>query len=227
MDKDYRLGDFIIKKLDETLKVNPDEFAALKAALERDTFKVLVATILSQNTTERNTFKALERLEKIGIKPERLATLTKDELEKIIAPAGLQSQKAEAILQVAKLVRDKYGGDLSRLLKEDEQRIREELHSVRGIGEKTIDVLLANHGFPVIPIDTHVRRVAQRLGLTDSTKYEDIRGDLHRVFRPEVRLQAHLLLIKLGREICKARKPACEKCPLKSVCKYYKAYNKQ
>ncbi|MGC9108470.1 MAG: endonuclease III domain-containing protein, partial [Infirmifilum sp.] len=99
--------------------------------------------------------------------------------------------------------------------------VREELGKIRGIGDKTIDVLLANYGYPIVAIDTHVRRVARRLGLTHAKTYMAIREDLEKVFRPEKRLTAHLLLILLGRNICKAKRPACLECPLKDICEYY------
>ncbi|MEZ0346637.1 MAG: endonuclease III [Infirmifilum sp.] len=220
----YDLGDLIVEKLRRAFKINPDEFAALKAAGEKNPLKVLVATILSQNTTEKNTFRAISQLEsKVGIDPNRLATIDLEELERVIAPAGLQKSKAFAIQAAARVLVEKYGGDINKLLSEGEARVREELGKIKGIGEKTIDVLLANSGFPVVAIDTHVRRVSRRLGLTTSKSYKAIRDDLHRVFRPEKRLEAHLLIIKLGREVCKARAPACVRCPLNDVCKFYLA----
>jgi len=101
--------------------------------------------------------------------------------------------------------------------------VRRELTAVRGIGYKTVDVLLASFGYPVLPVDTHVKRVARRLGLSGSSSYMGVRRDLERVFRPEARFEAHLLLIKLGREVCKAREPRCRECPLNDTCAYYSA----
>jgi endonuclease-3 len=218
----YELGDTILDKLSRTFQISPDDFAALKAALGRDYFKVLVATILSQNTNEKNTFKAIKKLEEsIGIKPHLLASVDENYLEEAISPAGLQSTKSKAIKEAAKLIVERYDGDITNLLKKGEKRVREELGKIRGIGDKTIDVLLANYGYPIVAIDTHVRRVARRLGLTHAKTYMAIREDLEKVFRPEKRLTAHLLLILLGRNICKAKRPACLECPLKDICEYY------
>ncbi len=222
MENDFELGDIILEKLSRAYKIDPGEFAALKAAREGDPFKVLIATIISQNTTEKNTFRALERLEEtIGVDPFKLSNAEVEEVASAISPAGLQRQKAVAIVSVARLLVDKYRGRIEELLKRGEDVVRRELRSLRGVGEKTVDVLLANAGFPVVPVDTHVKRVAQRLGITRSRSYLGVKSDLHRVFRPERRLEAHLLLIKLGREVCKARKPQCERCPLRDICKYY------
>ncbi len=222
MKDDFELGDIILEKLSRAYKIDPGEFAALKAAREGDPFKVLIATIISQNTTEKNTFRALERLEEtIGVDPFKLSNAEVEEVASAISPAGLQRQKAVAIVSVARLLVDKYRGRIEELLKRGEDVVRRELRSLRGVGEKTVDVLLANAGFPVVPVDTHVKRVAQRLGITRSRSYLGVKSDLHKVFRPERRLEAHLLLIKLGREVCKARKPQCERCPLRDICKYY------
>jgi len=220
----YELGDLILRRLGRELRISSDEFAALKAAQEKNPFKVLIATILSQNTTEKNTFRALQRLEEeLGVSPLTLSKVDVEELARVISPAGLQQQKAEAIVSLSKLLVENYGGSLERMLQKGEEEVRRELSKIKGIGEKTVDVLLANTGFPVVPVDTHVKRVARRLGLTQSNTYSRIKMDLHKVFRPERRLEAHLLLIKLGREICKARNPRCEVCPLRDICEYAKA----
>ena len=154
----------------------------------------------------------------VGLEPPRIVAAGASRVEEAIRVAGLQRQKAAAIVEVSRLLLREYGGDLRRLLSEGEERVREVLGSVRGIGEKTVDVLLALSGYPVVPVDTHVRRVARRLGLARGSGYRAVREALHRVFREEARLEAHLLLIKLGREVCKARGPRCRECPLRDLC---------
>ncbi|MEM0459484.1 MAG: endonuclease III [Thermofilaceae archaeon] len=215
----YDFGDEILRLLRARFQIDESEFAALKAGRSGDPFRVLVATIISQNTNERNTFLAFERLEReIGVDPASIVAAGVKRVEEAIRVAGLQKQKAEAIVAAAELVLRDYGGDLGKLLKEGEERVRTVLGGIRGIGEKTVDVLLAFSGFPVVPVDTHVRRVAKRLGIATGSSYEAVRESLHRVFREEYRLEAHLLLIKLGRELCKARSPQCPVCPLSKIC---------
>jgi len=215
----YELGDRILQLLRSRLRFDEGDFAALRAGRSGDPFRVLVAAIISQNTSERNTFAALERLEReVGVEPSRILAAGVERVESAIRPAGLQRQKARAIVAAAKLVAEAYGGDLRALLRRGEDEVRRVLGSVEGIGEKTVDVLLAFSGYPVVPVDTHVRRVARRLGLASGSSYRAVREALHRVFREEVRLEAHLLLIKLGREICRARNPQCGSCPLASLC---------
>ncbi|MCS7104114.1 MAG: hypothetical protein NZ954_00925 [Thermofilaceae archaeon] len=218
MSEKFAIGDEILEILKGSLSIRAGEFAALDAGVG-DPFRVLVATIISQNTNERNTYLALDRLERvIGVDPPRLLSTGVEAIEKVIAVSGLQGQKARAIHEAARLVIERYNGDMKKLLELGEEKVRVELSSIRGIGDKTIDVLLAFSGFPVLPVDTHVKRVSRRLGLTNSSSYNGIKRDLHNVFRKEVRLLAHLLLIKLGREICKARAPLCSRCPLLSKC---------
>lgn len=215
----YELGDEILQRLKRRFEVRTGEFAALEAGRTGDPFRVLIATIISQNTNERNTFRAFENLEReVGVNPEKILAAGVERVGEAIRAAGLWSQKAAAIVATAELVMKKYGGRLQELLDRGEDEVRRELGSIRGVGEKTIDVLLAFSGFPVIPVDTHVKRVATRLGLARGSSYREVREALHSVFREENRLEAHLLLIKLGREVCSARKPKCWECPLSELC---------
>jgi len=222
MVNQYALGDEIIRKLKSSLRVSEEEFAAFYIAKHtRDPFKVLVVTILSQNTAEKNTFRAFYRLEeKVGVSPENILNVDIKEIEDAIKPAGLYRGKARAIRLLAEVVQNELGGNLSKLLEKGVKEVRETLGKIPGIGEKTIDVLLVNWGYPVIPIDTHIRRVSLRLGLTSRSNYRSIREALHRIFREEVRADAHLYLIKMGRTFCKPKKPLCDRCPLKEYCKY-------
>ncbi|MEM0335544.1 MAG: endonuclease III [Thermofilum sp.] len=219
MSGSFELGDVILRLLKERFELDSSEFAALEAAKSGDPFRVLVATIISQNTNERNTFLAFERLEReVGVEPARVLEAGAEKVGKAIRVAGLWEQKAKAIVAAAELVLRDYGGDLRKLLERGEEEVRRVLGSVRGVGDKTIDVLLAFSGFPVVPVDTHVRRVAKRLGLAKGSSYREVRESLHKVFRERSRLEAHLLLIKLGREICTAREPKCGECPLSKLC---------
>ncbi len=218
----YRLGDEILRRLRERFEIVDEEFVARWVArTTRDPFRVLVAVIISQNTAERNTFAAYKRLEEmVGVEPEKIVEAGVERVVEAIRPAGLQEAKARAIVEAARLVLEKYGGDLGRLLERGVDAVREELLRIPGIGEKTVDVLLSSWGYPVVAVDTHVRRVARRLGLAEGSSYRAVREALHRVFRPEKRLEAHLLLILLGRRICTARRPRCGECPLRDLCPY-------
>jgi len=175
----------------------------------RKPFPVLVATILSQNTTEKNSFAAWKRLEeRLGeITPEKVLELG-EELKELIKPVGLQEQKASAILEAARRWKE-----LERAIAEGK---REELLKIKGIGKKTADVVLMTFGHPAFPVDTHVMRVSKRLGLAEGS-YDSVSSRLAQLFRG-VEREAHMYLILLGRKYCKAKKPRCDGCPLSDMC---------
>jgi len=218
----YELGDEILDRLRERFEVVDEEFVARRVArTTSDPFRTLVAVIISQNTAERNTAAAYKRLEeRVGVEPEKILEAGVEAVAEAIRPAGLQEAKARAIVEAARLVAERYGGDMRRLMGEGPEAVREVLLGIPGIGDKTVDVLLSNWGYPVVAVDTHVRRVARRLGLAEKSGYRAVRESLHRVFRPERRLEAHLLLILLGRRVCRAREPRCRECPLRDLCAY-------
>ncbi len=216
----YIFGDILLKILEDNLDIHEDDFVAWKVtSQERDPFKILVAIILSQNTIEKNTLRAYIALnEKIGVSPSAIYETNIDLVKEAIRIAGLQDSKAKAIKLLAKKIIEDLGGDSYKLYKLNADAIRNLLDDIPGIGRKTIDVFLANIGYPILPIDTHIKRVSYRIGLTNHKVYIKIQQDLHTFFRPESRLKAHMYLIKLGRVYCKAISPRCDLCPLRNYC---------
>ncbi len=215
-------GRTILRRLEEALDFKEEEFVSLMASKSRNPFEVLVTTIVSQNTNDRNTAKAMRRLKGIlgRVDPEGIERISLRELEDALRPAGLYRQKAKVIKRVAALLR---GGKLERILEKDLEEARRELISLPGVGPKTADVLLSVMGRgPTIAVDRHITRVALRLGLSKSSDYEEIRRSLMELFDPDDYLKAHLLLIKLGRVYCRPRNPKCGECPLRDVCEYAK-----
>lgn len=202
-----------------------DDFAALKAYCEfRDPFQVLIMTILTQNTSDRNAIKAFNALKsKFKIKPEVLASASLDEIADAIKFSGMQHRRSRVIRAVSKFILDRLNGDLRSVFKLPLRDARNLLISMPGIGRKTADViLLMVGGMPTFPVDRHVERVSKRLGLVSmDADYEEIRSTLMSIFRPEDYLEAHLLLITLGRKYCRARKPLCSNCPVKKFCDYF------
>lgn len=221
--------DRIVKVLEKKLEFKEREFIALHVFKRtKDPFKVLVTTIISQNTTEVNASRALKRLSKVcDITPESIAKTSLERIREAIKPAGLQDGKAKAIKDVALMIINEYDGDSLKALSGDVDDIRKRLMRIKGIGYKTIDVVLMNLGYPVLAIDTHIKRVARRLGLVPSTgSYLTIQKSLQEELKHEDHLKTHLLLIKFGRVICKARRPNCSNCPLKNICQYYSGIHK-
>jgi len=186
-----------------------------------DPFETLVTTILSQNTNDRNTARALESLSKrFEITPEALAKAELSQIEETIKIAGLHRSKSKSIRQAAKLIIEKHHGKMEPLLSLPIKDARKALIQFDGDGPKTADVvLLFSTNKPTIPVDTHEDRVAKRLGFAPANgNYELVRQNLQTLYDTRDYLSVHLLLIEHGRKYCKARHPLCNKCPIKLYC---------
>jgi endonuclease-3 len=184
-------------------------------------FRTLVATIISQDTTSKNTSKAFEQLSnRCKITPEALAKAGTKQIEQCIKPAGLQKNKAEAIKQAAKTTLEKYHGNLKSVLSLELDEARTALMQFTGVGPKTADIILLFSGDkPVIPVDTHVNRVSKRLGLAPQQGgYEAVRCSLQALYDAKDYLAVHILLVQHGRRYCKARRPLCKQCPVNELC---------
>ncbi len=184
-------------------------------------FATLIHTILSQNTNDRNSDRAMRELRRhYMINPSSLGNAQITDLIRLIRPAGLYRSKATHIRQVSSIIQRKYGGKLTKILRLSYRSAKEELTSLPGVGPKTADILLAFiAGHQIVPVDTHVSRIAKRLGIapTDAS-YETIRLNLEALTIPSQRRILHLSMIRFGRTICKAPKPLCEKCPINNSC---------
>ncbi len=193
-----------------------------------DPFRVLVRAILSQNTSYKNELRAFRTLdERIGVSPEALADADVEAIAEAIRAAGQHKQRSGRIKAVAVLVLERFGGDLRPLISSRPvEEARRELMALPGVGRKTADiVLLFCARRPVFPVDRHIMRIFGRLGLLGPRPgYEAIRAAVEEAVGddPEALLFAHLALIRLGREICRARKPLCGSCPLSDFCELAK-----
>ncbi|MEM1565769.1 MAG: endonuclease III [Candidatus Bathyarchaeia archaeon] len=188
---------------------------------KQDPFETLIITIISQNTSDKNTEKAFQKLsQKFPITPEALAKARTSEIEECLKVAGLYRNKAKVIKEVSKIILEKFGGSLEPILSMSLEEARKTLLQLPGVGPKTADVLLlfsANQ--PTVPVDTHVKRVSKRLGLAlPEGNYEDVRLSLQQLYEPKDYLAVHILLILLGRKYCKAAKPICGQCPVRAFC---------
>lgn len=186
-----------------------------------DPFQNLIIGILSQNTNDANSVKAWVGLtEKFKITPEVLAKANLKEIRESIRSGGLYNLKSKRIKEFSKVVLKKFDGDITQLTKLPKEKAREELINLPGIGPKTADIWLAycsNH--KVIAVDTHVGRVAKRLGIASSNAtYEKVKNALEDVFAPKERKQGHEYLVRLGRDYCKPTNPLCESCPITEFC---------
>ena len=206
----------------EVLRILRRTFAMPKwTEAKRNPFETLIVTIISQNTADRNTARAFENLSKrFEIKPEVLAKAETSQIEECLRVAGLYKNKAKTIKQVSKTILEKFQGTLAPILSLPLEEAREALTQFSGIGPKTADVvLLFSEKQPTIPVDTHVNRVAKRLGFAPvKGDYEAVRKNLQKLYNPKDYLAVHVLLIAHGRKYCKAIRPLCEQCPVNLLC---------
>jgi len=187
----------------------------------REPFKTLIITVLSQATADKNTARAFANLsQKFLITPEALAKASVEEIEDAIRVGGLYRNKSRVIKAISRMILEKFNGSLDFIYSLPLEEARKILLKIPGVGPKTADVvLLFCAGKPTIPIDTHVNRVSKRLGLTTpKADYEGVRGALQTLYSPENHLPVHLLFVSLGRKYCKARKPLCKFCPVNTLC---------
>ena len=187
---------------------------------ERKPFLALVWTVLSQNTNDRNTKMAFDRLIADFKTPKQIAEANIKTIQKLIKPAGLHRTKSKHLKELAQIIIMKYKGDLSKVLRKPTEEARSELLTLPGIGYKTADVLLLfAAGRDVVPVDTHVARVSKRLGFSaPADNREGVRGKLMGVIPLDRKGEAHVLLIQHGRRYCRARKPLCDHCPVNDLC---------
>jgi endonuclease-3 len=184
-------------------------------------FETLVQTILSQNTNDRNSEAAMRKLRKrYKITPRTLSKRRANELIPYIRQAGLYRSKAPRIIETSRIIEERYGGRLTKILDQPYEQAKEELMTFPGVGPKTADILLAFVAKnPVIPVDTHIARVTKRLGIARSrANYEEIRTSLEALIAPRDRIRVHLSIIEFGRAICRAPKPRCVVCPVNKLC---------
>ena len=186
----------------------------------------LVSTILSQNTNDRNRDLAYQSLRQRFPTWEQVRDAESSAIVEAVRIAGLANQKGPRIQNVLRQITAERGVlDLTFLADLPVEEARAWLTRFKGVGPKTAAIVLVfSLGKPAFPVDTHVYRVTGRLGLRpDKMSVEAAHTHLAGLFPPEDYGPAHLNLIRLGREICHARKPDCEVCPLKDLCGYYAA----
>lgn len=181
------------------LKVLEDLYPAPQIPLDHsDAFTLLVAVVLSAQTTDKRVNIVTPELFRRGPTPAKMAKLTPEEIREIIKTCGLAPQKAKAVHELAKILVDEFKGEVPRTF--------EELERLPGVGHKTASVVMAQaFGMPAFPVDTHIHRLAQRWGLTDGTSVVKTEQDLKSLFPEASWNKLHLQIIYYGREHCTAR----------------------
>lgn len=182
---------------------------------------MLVLTVLSQATSDRNSAQAFGLLKARYATWEEVLSAPTGELEEVIAPGGLAPQKAPRIQEILRLIRAGHGRlTLDFLHDWDDARVFGYLCSLPGVGPKTAGCVLAfSLNRPALPVDTHVLRVVRRLGLVPSNwPAARVQAYLQEVVPREIQRELHLRLIDHGRALCHPSSPGCVRCPLGAMC---------
>ena len=201
------LAKYVLKKLKATF---PDAQIELNYK-KGDAWQLLVVVALSAQTTDKKVNQISKELFKRFKKVKDFANASPSDIEPYIKSLGLFHNKARNLVLAAKKIMDDFEGSVPKT--------RSELETLAGVGHKTSAVIVSNaFGVPAIAVDTHVSRIARRLGLTHETDTKKIEDELTRLFSPQDLLDAHHCLIFHGRRICFAKKPHCSICPLERRC---------
>jgi len=192
--------------------------------ISTDPFKNLIITVLSQNTSEINCVRAYRGLSsKFNVAPEVLAKAKLEDIREAIRSGGLYNVKSRRIKELSLAVLEKFNGDVSSILALPKEDARKKLMELPGIGKKTADVLLAQrHSYAeVMVVDTHMARIAKRLGLVKAdAKYEEIQRALKAFLPWEKDERIGGLFWLLAKYTCKAQNPKCRECPIIKLCDY-------
>ena len=181
------------------------------ALIFQNPFELLVAVVLSAQSTDKRVNQITERLFPKYSTPQEFSTLNQEQLEELIKDCGLFRMKAKNLLATSQILLREYSGavpaDMDKLVK------------LPGVGRKSANVILSQaFGLPGFAVDTHVLRVSHRLGLSKGKTPEVVEKEITKTLIPEMWGEAHHWLIWHGRLVCVARKPKCGECPLEDIC---------
>ena len=204
-------------EIHEFMKILKSTYPDAKCSLDFTTpFELLIAVILSAQCTDERVNKTTPSIFAVYSTPEDFANADIENLEKLIHPCGFYKNKAKNIKACSKILVDKYDSKIPNTI--------EQLISLPGVGRKTANVVLLN-AFAIaegIAIDTHAKRISNRIGLSSETAPEKIEKDLLKIFPKEYLKDINHLFVYHGRNFCSARNPKCNACTLKNFCKTFK-----
>jgi len=197
--------------------VNPPRYTALERLHKVQTarpFRILIATILSARTKDENTTKAADKLFKLYGTPQKLAKAKVKDVEKVIKSVGFYHVKSKRIIEVANLILSKYNGKVPADI--------DKLVDMPGVGRKTANCVLV-YAFekPAIPVDTHVHRISNRLGLVDTKIPEETEMALREKIPKKYWLDINNTFVMYGQNICKPISPMCDVCKIRKTCNYF------
>jgi len=204
----------IIKMLAKANKVS-----MLGSFSNESPFYVLISTVLSQRNRDEMTMLVTRKLFSKYKTPQQLAKANIKDIEKLIKQSGFYHTKAKRIKEISRILLEKYKGKVP-----DNE---EELLKLPGVGRKTAGcVLVYAYGKQAIPVDTHVHRISNRLGLVNTKKREDTEFELMKIVPKRLWKHVNEVLVVHGQTICRPINPKCSECPITKYCDYYKAVKK-
>lgn len=175
-------------------------------------FKILISCLLSLRTQDKNTEIASRRLFAVADTPRQIVNLPIKKLEELIFSSGHYKKKARTLKHVSKVLLEKYKGKVPDT--------KEELMSIKGIGPKTANIVLAfAYGQAVLPIDTHCHRIPNRLGWIKTKTPEQTEKELEKILPRKYWNDFNAIFVQFGKDICQPISPWCSKCPVKKYCK--------
>ena len=205
-----------MKQGKELVNILRKRYPDAKCSLDFDTpFEMLVAVMLSAQCTDERVNKTTPSIFAKYSTPKDFADIDINELEELIHPCGFYKNKAKNIKKCAQMIMEKYNGEVPQTM--------EDLISLPGVGRKSANVVMleAFGDAQGIAVDTHCKRIANKIGLSDEKEPEKIEQDLLKIFDKEDYKDINHLLIWHGRNTCIARNPKCEECVLKEICREY------
>jgi len=208
--------------MDTMNSIKPPRITALQELHESETgpFSILIGTILSARTKDETTTKIVKVLFSKYKNSKELANAKIKDVEKIIKSIGFYHVKSKRIIEVAKIIESKYKGKVPDDL--------ETLVQLPGVGRKTANcVLVYAYEKPAIPVDIHVHRISNRLGLVDTKNPEKTEQELMKKIKKKYWLDINDTFVMFGQNICKPISPMCDICKIKKSCKYYKSIIKK
>jgi endonuclease III len=182
-----------------------------------DPYKILIGTILSARTRDENTTKVVKKLFARFKTPNDIASANIDELKELIRSIGFYNVKAERIKQVSQIIVSKFGGQVPDDI--------DSLLGLPGVGRKTANcVLVYAFNKPAIPVDVHVHRISNRLGLVRTKTVKETEIELNKMVDRRLWTRVNNTFVMYGQNVCLPARPSCKICDLKGTCKYY--YNR-
>ncbi|MBN1502589.1 endonuclease III [Candidatus Woesearchaeota archaeon] len=181
--------------------------------VKRDPFYIFISCILSLRTKDEVTYKASRRLFSLAETPKEMLSLSDEQIKKAIYPAGFYNNKTKTIKEISRILVEEYNSKVPDTI--------EELLKFSGVGRKTANIVITQaFNKPGIPVDTHVHRLSNRIGLVRTKNPEATEFELMKIIPKKYWIMINELFVKHGQNVCKPRRPLCHKCKIIKYCKF-------